>query len=161
MAITLRTFSTVEGLPVIALSSGVECGQVLDLLYEGGCVTGFLINPKGWFAKHLFLPVSAVSSFGQDGVMIEGSHVLKPFSKTEKKAIPLKSGRRRLHGMPLLTKEGEKLGLVEDVYFLEEMGTIVGYEVTDGLVADLLEGRKVVKSQGRLAIGGGRAILTE
>ncbi len=161
MAITLRTFSTVEGLPVIALSNGVEYGHVLDLLYENGSVMGFLIDPKGWFTRHLFLPVSSVSSFGQDGIMIEGSQALKPCSKAVKKALPLKNGKRRLHGTPLLTKEGEKLGLVEDVYFLEEMGTIIGYEVTDGLVADLLEGRKVVKSRARLTIGGGRAILTE
>jgi uncharacterized protein YrrD len=61
----------------------------------------------------------------------------------------------------LLTAEGEKLGLLEDVYFLEEVGTIVGYEVTEGLVADLVEGRRVVKSNSKLTIASGRAILTD
>ncbi|NEU31579.1 hypothetical protein GN156_12475 [bacterium LRH843] len=157
----MRTFSTVEGLPVISLSTGQESGHVLDLLYKGGCVTGFLIDQKGWFNQHLFLPVSAISSFGQDGLMIEGPWSLIPYTKKEKKWLSLKNGKGRLQGTPLLSKEGVKLGLLEDVYFLEEVGTIVGYEVTDGLVADLLEGRKVVKSKGSLTIGGGRAILSD
>ncbi len=161
VAISLRTFSTVEGLPVISLSTAKECGHVLDLLYENGSVTGFIIDPKGWFQKHLFLPVSYVASIGSDGVMIEDTNMLKPYSAKEKEAFPLKNGKRRLQGIALLTAEGEKLGLLEDVYFLEEMGTIVGYEVTEGLVADLVEGRRVVKCNSKLTIAGGRAILTE
>ena len=65
----------------------------------------------------------------------------------------LKQGKEKLSGRPLLTSEGEKLGLVEDVYFMEELGTIVGYEVTEGLIADIKEGRKVVKTEHPLTIG--------
>jgi uncharacterized protein YrrD len=161
VAIALRTFATVEGLPVLSLSSGQECGHVLDLFYKEGSVIGFLIDPKGWLTKHQFLPVSSIEHIGTDGVMVTNSHVLKPITRNEKLAFSLKTGKRRLHGTALLTAEGEKLGLLEDVYFLEEMGTIIGYEVTEGLVADLVEGRRVVKSKAKLTIAGGRAILTE
>lgn len=161
MAIALRTFSTVEGLPIISLATGKEYGHVQDLLYQDGSVIGFLVDPKGWFTKHQFLPVTSIENIGTDGVMISDSHVLKPMTTSEKKAIPLKTGKKRLHGTALLTAEGEKLGLLEDVYFQEEVGTIIGYEVTEGLVADLVEGRSVVKSKAKLTIAGGRAILTE
>lgn len=160
VAITLRTFSTVEGLPVIDLSSGNECGHVLDMLFSGQEVTGLVIDQKGWFNHHLFLPISKVSSFGSEGVMIETHDVLRPFKNQRKEAYPLKLGKHRFQGMPLLTAEGEKIGLVEDVYFTEELGTIVGYEVTDGLLADIVEGRKVIKSKGQLTIGEDRAILS-
>ncbi len=161
MAIFLHTFSTVEGLPVLSLSTGKECGHVLDLVYENGAVSGFLVDPKGWFTKHLFLPVEKISNIGTDGVMVKDYRTLQPLSKKEKQAFLLKHGKHRLHGTALLTAEGEKLGLLEDVYFLEEVGTIVGYEVTEGLVADLVEGRRVVKSDSKLTIAGGRAILNE
>ncbi|WP_088102598.1 PRC-barrel domain-containing protein [Halalkalibacter urbisdiaboli] len=157
----MRTFSTIEGLPVIDLSSGNECGHVLDLLFSGQEVIGFVIDQKGWFNHHLFLPISAVSSFGNDGVMVEERKVLHPYKKEYKEeAFPLKLGKRKFQGKPLLTTEGEKIGLVEDVYFSEEVGTIIGYEVTDGLLADIVEGRKVVKSKGQLTIGEDRAILS-
>ncbi len=146
---------------MISLANGHEYGHVIDLLYDEGTAKGFVIDPKGWFVKHQFLPIKSIMSIGTAGVMIGNSHVLKPLSLNEKKAIPLKTGKRRLHGTALLSAEGEKLGLLEDVYFMEELGTIIGYEVTEGLVADLVEGRKVVKSQGKLTVAGGRAILTE
>lgn len=159
VARALRTFAAIEGLPVLSLATGEECGHVVDLLYDNGAVAGLVIDVKGWFKRHMMLPLEVVDSFGEDGVMVADSDVLRPFHKS--KAAVLKSGRNRLQGTPLLTREGEKLGLVEDVYFHEEMGTIIGYEVTEGLVADILEGRKVVKSEAKLTIGGGRAILTE
>ncbi|GAE26722.1 hypothetical protein JCM9140_2812 [Halalkalibacter wakoensis JCM 9140] len=155
----MRTFSTIEGLPVLSITTGKECGHVLDLIYEDGKVSGFLVDPKGWFQKHLFLPVSSITSIGTDGVMVKDGQALQQLKPEQKHAHHLKHGKHRLHGIALLTAEGEKLGLLEDVYFLEEVGTIVGYEVTEGLVADLVEGRRVVKSESTLTIAGGRAIL--
>ena len=46
----------------------------------------------------------------------------------------------------MMTKEGERLGILEDVYFMEEVGTIVGYELSDGFFSDIMEGKRVVKS---------------
>ncbi|MCD8501427.1 MAG: hypothetical protein LRY71_06700 [Bacillaceae bacterium] len=42
---------------------------------------------------------------------------------------------------------------MEDVYFDEDSGTIVGYEVTDGLIADIKEGKKLIKTSTPLKIG--------
>ncbi len=160
VASTLRTFSTVEGLPIIELSGGRELGQVLDLLFSGQQVTGFVIDKKGWMNRHLFLAVEDVSSFGQDGIMIDNASKLQPYKTNERQAYPLKQGKEKVRGKSLLTTEGEKLGLVEDVYFNEEVGTIIGYEVTDGLLADIVEGRKVVKGKGKLTVGKDKAILS-
>jgi len=42
-----------------------------------------------------------------------------------------------------VTVDGEQLGRVSDVYFSEILGTqIVGYELTDGFIADVMEGRR-------------------
>ena len=45
--------------------------------------------------------------------------------------------------LPVVTVHGEQLGRVSDVYFDDLQGTqIVGYELTDGFIADMMEGRK-------------------
>jgi uncharacterized protein YrrD len=158
---TLRTFSTIEGLPVIEQSSGKECGHVLDLLVnDQERIEGFVVDRKGWLNHHLFLPVEAVMSFGYDGVMVRSEEDLSRYNRNDHHSHTLKLGKRRLQGLALLTTEGEKVGLVEDVYFEEEVGTIVGYEVTDGLVADLVEGRKVIKAKGPLIVGKDKAIVS-
>ncbi len=161
MAITLRTLSSIEGLPVIVQSSGYDFGEVIDVLIEHGKVTSLLIDQAGWFNKHLVLPLNKIVSYGKDGMMVEHSDACTAYSKKNKGLLLLKNGKQRLQGVPLLTKEGTKLGLIEDVYFHGKSGTIIGYEVTDGLVADLLEGRKIVKHKAELVVRGGRAILTE
>ncbi|GAE32198.1 hypothetical protein JCM9152_3720 [Halalkalibacter hemicellulosilyticusJCM 9152] len=155
----MRTFSTIEGFPVIDQATGQECGHVNDLVYKEGRITGLLVDPKGWLTRQRFLSISDVKSFGNDAIMITSTKKLQLFER--KHDYLLKHGKNRLQGMTLLSHEGEKLGLMEDVYFQEEVGTIVGYEVTEGLIADLMEGRKVVKSEEPLTIAKGRAIMTE
>jgi len=152
--VLLRTFSSVKDLPVYDKGTGKELGRVLDLCIDNtGTVNGLLMDSKGLFKKNKFILLSQISSFGIDGIMI--SSELKPESIT-RKLIGLhflQMGQNRIIGKPLVTVEGEKLGLVEDVYFMEELGTIIGYEVTDGFFADMTEGRKVFKSSKPLTIG--------
>jgi uncharacterized protein YrrD len=62
-------------------------------------------------------------------------------------------GGQRLLGMVMMTNEGEQLGLLEDVYFLEEMGTIIGYKCSDGFFSDIMDGKRVVKTDEPPAIG--------
>ena len=151
--IALRTFSRIYGQTVYNVKNGAEIGIIEDLLInEHGKVIGFLIDKRGWLNRDLFVPLQAVTGFGNDSIMVENMKLLKPFEKSEK-IITLKEGKNRLSGKPLLTTEGEKLGLVEDVYFMEEMGTIIGYEITEGLIADIKDGKKVVKTKQPLTIG--------
>jgi len=148
----LRTFSAISGLPVFCERTGERLGTFADLyINKQGQVAGFLLDKKGLFQRDLFLPLNSIRSFGQDGIFIHVDEMVKEEQTDE--LYPLKQGKRRFYGKPMMTLEGEKLGLVEDVYFMEEMGTIIGYEVTEGLLADLTEGRKVVKTNSPLTVG--------
>ncbi len=43
--------------------------------------------------------------------------------------------------------------MVEDVYFQEELGTIIGYELTDGFLSDVTQGRKMLPKVEPLTVG--------
>ncbi|MGO4887384.1 PRC-barrel domain-containing protein [Anaerobacillus sp. MEB173] len=149
----MRTYSLIHELAVFDISNGEEIGKIIDLFFdENSRVTGLLMDKKGWLNSDMFVPLHAIQSIGQDGVMVKEKCLLENFSKSKHVFHSLKH-KDGIVGKPLVTAEGEKLGLVEDVYFLEEKGTIIGYEVTDGLFADLIEGRKVVKTDDPLLIG--------
>ncbi|NSL50190.1 PRC-barrel domain-containing protein [Calidifontibacillus erzurumensis] len=150
----MRTFSSVKDLPVYSEVSGKELGRVYDLcLDKNGTVNGLIIDPKGLLKKNKFIPLSEVSSFGLDGVMVKDEQKAERITDKLVGLYFLENGKDHIIGKPLVTTEGDKLGLVEDVYFLEEMGTIIGYEVTDGFFADMTEGRKVYKTKKPLTIG--------
>jgi sporulation protein YlmC with PRC-barrel domain len=50
--------------------------------------------------------------------------------------------RRSLAGMKVYSSEGQSVGTIADVYFEEDDGRIVGFEVTGGVVDDLASGRR-------------------
>ncbi len=150
--ITLRTFSLLKGLPVYNRDTGKILGHVSDLcINEHGTVNGILMDGKGLFQRDRMIPVQAISSFGVDGIMLNNSAEIGPLPKD--KSTHYLYSHHGLYRKPVITTEGEKLGLLEDVYFREELGTIIGYEITDGFFADIAEGKKVIKTTKPLTIG--------
>ena len=147
----LRTFSLLKGLPVYELENGLKLGEVCDLcISDDGEVTGLLVKKKSFLKKKHFIKIQNIDSFGCDGVMVQREQVLEPVFQPPDFTL---EHERRLMGKMVMSAEGERLGLVEDVYFLEELGTIVGYECTDGFFSDMKEGKRVVKTALPPAIG--------
>ncbi len=148
---SLRTFSILKGLPVYEKSRGEKLGEVYDLhISNTGIVKGLLLKTGALFKKSFFIAIDDVASFGWDGVMVEDPTSLKPLKKPA--AFTLE-GHEKLMGRPLMTAQGEKLGILEDVYFKEELGTIVGYECSDGFFSDMVEGKRVIKTDDPPTIG--------
>ncbi|WP_353654051.1 PRC-barrel domain-containing protein [Bacillus sp. ISL-55] len=154
----LRTFSLLKGLPVYELVSGQKLGEVCDVSISGnGSVVGLLVK-KGAFIKKTFqVKVDQVSAFGEDGVMVKDKSALERLEAEPEYTF---EHNESLAGKKLLSKEGEQLGLLEDVYFMEELGTIVGYELTDGFFSDIANGKRVIKTTGPPAIGKDAIVVT-
>jgi len=147
----LRTYSLLKGMPIYNVRSGKKIGDVCDLsISDNGKVTGLLVKKGVFFKQTYFLAIDKVSSFGWDGVMIESSEQLEKLKSIPENTI---SHQSPLYGKMMLSKRGDSLGLLKDVYFQEEVGTIVGYEVTDGFFTDITEGKQVIETYLPPAIG--------
>lgn len=139
-------------------ASGNKVGRVVDFcIVEPGQVKGLLIDGKGIFHRTKFLPFENIQSFGDDGVMV-GAHEFSAITKEDGQVYFLRN--HGIKGKSFLTDEGNKLGLLDDVYFEEETGTIVGYEVTDGFFADIAEGKKVINQPSDLVIGKDTVVVS-
>lgn len=146
----MRTFSLLKGQPVFETNSGQKIGEVSDLCISNtGRVDGLLVKKGVFFKQSFFLDIQKVASFGVDGVMIEDNASLVKLKNPQYTL----THQQPLDGMMMLSKSGESLGLLKDVYFQEELGTIIGYEITDGFFSDLTEGKQVIQSGKPLAIG--------
>ncbi len=154
----MRTYSLLKGQPVYELAGGQKLGEVCDVsISSDGSVIGLLVK-KGAFIKKMFqVRVDKVSSFGEDGIMVKEQSALEPLEADPEYTF---EHHQSLAGKKLLTKQGEQLGLLEDVYFMEELGTIVGYELTDGFFSDIANGKRVIKTSGPPAIGKDAIIVT-
>lgn len=127
---TLRTFSLLKGLPVFT-KEGQKLGIVNDLcISESGKISGIVIQQPTLFKKNVYVALDEVKSFGPDGIMVTDTYT---------GALP-KAGmllnKDEWLGRMLFSEQGEELGWLQDVYFMEKMGTIVAYETTDGFFSE-------------------------
>lgn len=152
----------VIGLSVFHRKSGQKVGVVKDILFDASqCFMGLLLEDGGWFQRRRYIPNDNIVSIGRDAVIIEDRKRILPFDESTKDWTGVCSGQKSLKGQPVLLTSGHELGIIENVYFMEEMGTIVGYELSDGWLHDVVEGRKVLKTSEPLIWGRDACIARE
>ncbi|AST92687.1 MULTISPECIES: PRC-barrel domain-containing protein [Sutcliffiella] len=155
----MRTFSRTIGMHAFDSETAVTVGRVVDFcIEEPGQIKGLLISGKGLWKRNKFLPFEHISSFGDTGVMICGNNLMSV--QKEARGQVFFDHFHGVKGKMFLSEEGDKLGLLDDVYFDEKQGTIVGYEVTDGFFADITEGKKIIHYPSDLIIGKDAVVVT-
>ncbi|WP_180954458.1 PRC-barrel domain-containing protein [Bacillus sp. V5-8f] len=141
----MRTFSMLKGLPVYT-NRGECIGTVNDIcLSDIGKIEGIMVHRKAIVKKRRFVSLNDVHSFGPEGIVLkqweDSQHGYKP--KVHYHLFHADC----LFGKMLFSRAGEELGMLQDVYFLENLGTIVAYETTDGFFSELTEGTRLIKSK--------------
>ncbi|MGA8942396.1 MAG: PRC-barrel domain-containing protein [Thermoactinomyces sp.] len=148
----MRKSQEVIGLSIIHLQTGKKLGTVCDLLFdERQKLRGIVLEEGGLFKRQKFIPMSDVVSIGKDAVVVDNEQPAP--NPQNNKWIGLYTGQKRLKGRTILTDKGYEVGFVENVYFLEEVGTLIGYELSDGIINDIREGRKWLKANKPLVWG--------
>ncbi|WP_409341598.1 PRC-barrel domain-containing protein [Paenibacillus sp. MBLB4367] len=139
----LRKAYDILGLPVIEVNHGKRLGTAKDFWLDAEMhAQGVVLETKNWFTAARYIDWDDVVSFGEDAITVQGDWVLRDWEEAPDH-ICLVNGKRKLKGTPVLTVNGLQLGMVEDVYFSENMGKpIIGYELSDGFLTDVTEGRK-------------------
>jgi len=138
------------GLPVL-LESGKCIGKVKDLWFdEFWGLVGIVLDQNAWSGFRKMPKIvhwENIVHCGEDALLIRNSSVIA--TKDNKQLLrTFHTGVVRLKDMPIYTIEGQRLGEVSDVYFKPPEGTqlkgtqIIGYELTDGFLADVFEGRR-------------------
>lgn len=139
----MRSARALIGLPVMDLQTGKRIGTVRDILVDRSWkIRGIVLDYKSWFNSARYAEWKEIRSFGQDAVMLECRSCIKKY-----KDLPgyyyLLYGKYHLRGLPLISAEGIQMGLLEDVYFSPKMeDSIIGFELSEGLLTDLQEGRR-------------------
>lgn len=139
--------------------NGSFVGDVCDIcITDGGRVKSLIVKGKGFFHKLYSVPIDHVKSFGRQAIVLQDCELRKKYKEADNEYS-------MFHHQPIaqqymISGSGEELGLLEDVYFQEEVGTIIGYELTDGFFSDMLEGKRVIHSAHPPKFGKDAIIVT-
>jgi len=143
----------VLGLPVIDVSSGKMVGTVVDLYFDAeGLFRGIVVEKEGIFSKKMFTSSENIGNIGENAIMIDSFSNMEELTGKDQ-LISFQSGENFLKGKLMLTANGQELGIVEDVYFNENLERIIGYEISEGFIDDITEGRKLIPYTKNMVLG--------
>ncbi|MCM3170621.1 MULTISPECIES: PRC-barrel domain-containing protein [Paenibacillus] len=143
------------GLAVFDVEDGKQVGKIQDFIVSDDWkIEGIELENKGLFTSHVkIVQWQDIVAYGEDAVMIRNQQAVRKTGADDIKHTYL-LGQSKLKERSVLTEEGLLLGRISDVYFDQELGnTIIGIEITDGFVSDLIEGRKWLPCTSDMSIG--------
>jgi uncharacterized protein YrrD len=140
----LKRTRDVIGLPVLCLQTGKQFGNVKDLLFSDDWqVEVVLLENRHWFSEATCILWKDIIALGDDAITVDNEEAFSLLNDSYQAYTSFVNGNRKVKGMPVVTMNGQHLGIVDDVYLDPIVGKkVLGYELTDGFISDLKEGRK-------------------
>ncbi len=146
-------------LPVVEALTGEQLGEVKELLYDiRGChLIGFIVADGGWLRAARAVLLHEVQDITGTAVVVEDKNCIRDISEIAE----FLQHRSDVIGYMLITSEGKELGVIQDLVISPGNGKIHGYELSSGIMDDLLNGRTTVNVAGQLDIVGEQVILAD
>lgn len=150
------TATQLIGMPVIALDTGANEGEIHDVVYNprAARLVGFtVLKGAGFFGGGTtrYLADSAVHAIGTDAVVVQSAGSLEERGG-DVNDIAKDAGEAVL-GKRLMTDDGSFLGSIDDVLIERETRRVVAYEVSGGIFQDLYKGQADVPVDHIISIG--------
>lgn len=155
----MQRYSEVIGKDVV-LPNGKRLGEVKEVLFlsEKLEFTGIVLGKGSFEISKRTVARENIVSIDKE-VLVRDLDSLKKIKRkgandTFKSTVDLK-------GMPVCIVKGKEIGFIEDVLFNFKTGHIEGIELGDGLLHDVMSGRKVVPLIGKSEIAGEHMLVSK
>jgi|SRR4051794_10796455 len=150
----MRKGKSVIGKPILSLADGARLHEVKDVILGPGndAVVGLLADEGGFLASSRVVPIDEVIGFGRDAVV-----VARRESVVAANDLPgissILARHQSLLGTRVFTETGDDQGKINDVYFDEPTGQILGFELSGGTFTDAAHGTRYIPLDELVRIG--------
>ncbi len=151
----MRKAKSLLGLNLISQLEGKQLGSVRDLIFDGSShkLIALLLSDRELFGMidATVVPWTQVREIGPNAIMVPSEEVVL---KAHADPIIAESydQKSQLDGKRVTTQGGEDLGRVSDLY-LDEQGRVQGFEVSGGLFATMMGGKRYMAMPSEITIG--------
>jgi len=137
------------GLPVVTMDEREQIGEVKDIIYDPyqNIILGCLLEAGGWIRSGKGFLYNEVLKLDRDGLIIKDRLVARNIN-TITEFQEVLAQKIDIRGLRLEKEDGQYMGVIQDLVIDEKTGEITGYEVSDGVIQDLLDGRATVSNMG-------------
>ena len=137
---------SILGLPVICEQTGKRLGIAEDIQYDPGDkrIKGIIVAGTGYRSKTFSVDFDKIQAFGEVAIIV-GDDCEKEINKKDQEDIV---------GRTIIRDDGQELGTISNVIFNPEDGHIEGYEISKGIIDDLMAGRSILSGDFQPHLGG-------
>ena len=138
----MQYLSNLLEIPILALGAGRQIGTVEEVLVslDTALLEGIVIKNTAWFSDKQHISFAEIHHFGADAITIKRETAAEPFRLEEADRLQVYN-LRYLQGKSIVAETGIQLGTLSDILFDSLTGEIKAFEVSDGIISDLLYGR--------------------
>jgi len=151
----MRKAKSLLGLSVITRTDGKNLGKTHGLIYSENSqrLIALLLSDRELFGMidAKCVPWTQVREVGVDAIMVEGDEALQNVH-TDAIIAEAYDGKHKIDGKQLTTDQGENLGHVSDLY-LDDSGYVTAFEVSGGLFANALGGKRYLELPSTMKVG--------
>jgi uncharacterized protein YrrD len=105
-------------------------------------MVGVLLRHAGWFHSGKGILLAQLKSVGADSITVEDETVI--VNEEELVANDQAVLNEEIIGKHIVTTNGKTIGTLSDIYVDTRTGVLTGYEISDSVIKDLLEGRTII-----------------
>ena len=151
----MRRLAELLGLPVISRSNGEILGEVDDVIYlpTSSQIKGLVIRSK----EQYYTESNNIYKIGSDVIIINHSSLLTEYQKSP--GIGITEDNGTILGETVITNDGKEIGAVNDLVIDENDYRVVGYEVSGGVIQDVLQGRNILSLDDDITYGKDALII--
>ena len=111
-----------------------------------------VVDESGLMSPARVVPIGEVTGFGKDAVVVRGPDSIVPTNEDETLRT-IVDQKEKILGKQVYTVQGDDQGKIADIYFDEPTGTVMGYEVSGGLLGDVAKGTSFLATDDITSIG--------
>lgn len=140
----MRRMRDLIRIPVIDQKTGERLGSVKDILFDekSNIVTAVILEKDSLLKPHLKTVARVdILSFDKESLSVSQIGQCKPCGMSWSEKV----------GSKVFSGDGEIKGTVGDVFVDNLVQNVLGYEISDGLFADIFKGRETVFEENILA----------
>lgn len=139
------------GLPIISASDGGIVGRVKDFLISDKDKSIYGVTLEGnLFNSARIILLEDVLRIGKDAMIVYSKDVVRNSNS---------SPHYSMRDKEVYTRDGINLGIVKDIRINELNGEIECVEVSDGIIADIVNGRSVLPLIGRVLFSDSNIVV--
>lgn len=150
------------GRAVVGQADGARLAWVRDLIFdhETDEVLALVLNDKDMFGlmQARIVPWAQVRQVGSDTVFVESAASVINL-KDDARVRGVTDRQTCLSGTKVITTDGRQIGSLADMCIDETNGHVLGYEISEGFVADTLHGKKFLPQPTEMTLGKDVAVV--